>query len=50
MNGDFTTDLYRRLLSDPGIETALANSKRAQIEVRSGTNLPGWAGFQLFIR
>jgi CHAT domain-containing protein len=50
MNGDFTTDLYRRLLSDPGIETALANSKRALIGVDTGTNLPDWAGFQLFIR
>jgi CHAT domain-containing protein len=50
MGGDFTTDLYRRLLSDPAIETALANSKRDQIKVGSGTNLPRWAGFQLFIR
>jgi CHAT domain-containing protein len=50
VNGEFTTDFYRRLLSDPGIESALANTKRAQIEAGSRTNLPHWAGFQLFIR
>jgi CHAT domain-containing protein len=50
VNGEFTTDLYRRLLLNPDIETALANAKRALIGMDSGTNLPQWAGFQLFIR
>lgn len=49
-NAEFTTDLYRRLQSGPDVGAALARTKRARIEADSATNLPYWAGFQLFIR
>lgn len=49
-NAEFTTDLYRRLRSGPDVGAALARTKRARIEADSATNLPYWAGFQLFIR
>jgi CHAT domain-containing protein len=49
-NAEFTTDLYRRLRTGPDVGAALAKTKRARIEADSATNLPYWAGFQLFIR
>jgi CHAT domain-containing protein len=49
-NADFSVDFYRRLRSDPDIGAALAATKRERIAAESGTNLPDWASFQLFIR
>jgi len=49
-NADFATTLYSRLQSDPDIATALTKTKRTRIKADGQTNLPYWAGFQLFIR
>ena len=49
-NADFATDLYSRLRSKPDIGAALAATKRMRIAAETGTNLPDWASFQLFIR
>jgi CHAT domain-containing protein len=50
VNADFATDLYGRLKSDPDIERAFIETRRARIRAEVQTNLDSWAGFQLFIR
>jgi len=50
VSAGFTSELYRGLMGDPDIAEVLAATKRARIAANPGTNLLGWAGFQLFIR
>jgi CHAT domain-containing protein len=50
VNADFAAALYHGLLEQPDIASVLAATKRAQIAADRRTNLPTWAGFQLFIR
>jgi CHAT domain-containing protein/tetratricopeptide (TPR) repeat protein len=49
-NARFATELYSRLQGQAGIAEALLAAKRSRMGSDALTNLPAWAGFQLFIR